>query len=125
MPGAGRKTLIILSLALTAAFAVFVLVFSLCGAGGISTEKRASHEAVMTGRNVAGESAQVIGTVDINTASASELEKLPGIGEKLAAAVIAYREENGAFSAAEDIMNVPGIGEGKFDAIKDIITVGR
>lgn len=63
--------------------------------------------------------------VDINTASAAELDTLPGIGEKLAAAIVSYREAQGAFRDIEDIMNVPGIGAGKFEKFRDRITVGR
>ena len=61
------------------------------------------------------------GRIDISTASLAELSDLPGIGEKLAERIIEYREKNGDFAAPEDIMNVPGIGEGKFAAIKDYI----
>jgi competence protein ComEA len=62
--------------------------------------------------------------VDINTASQSELESLPGIGPVTAQKIIAYRQENGAFTSIEQIMEVSGIGEGIFAKIKDLITVG-
>ena len=65
------------------------------------------------------------GIVDVNIASAAELDTLPGVGEKLAAAIISYREAHGAFRNIEDIMNVPGIGTGKFEKFRDRITVGR
>ena len=61
--------------------------------------------------------------VNINTATAEQLETLNGIGESLAAAIIAYREENGNFSSIEDIKNVSGIGDSKFEKIKDYISV--
>jgi competence protein ComEA len=64
------------------------------------------------------------GPVDINTATAAELETLPGIGPKTADAIVEYREANGPFETIEDIMDVPGIGEGTFEKIKDGITVG-
>jgi competence protein ComEA len=64
------------------------------------------------------------GPVNINTATAAELETLPGIGPKTAETIVEYREANGPFKAIEDIMNVPGIGEGTFEKIKDGITVG-
>lgn len=60
--------------------------------------------------------------VNVNTASKEELEILPGIGEKLAEAIIEYRE-NTPFRQAEDVKNVDGIGEKKFEAIKDMICV--
>lgn len=63
------------------------------------------------------------GPVNINTASAEELMKLTGIGEKLAARIIAYREENGAFGQPQDITLVPGIGDGIYSKIcTDIVT---
>lgn len=62
------------------------------------------------------------GLVNINTADLSALCALPGIGEALAGRVIAYREEHGAFERPEDIMNVSGIGQGKFAAIQTLIT---
>lgn len=61
--------------------------------------------------------------VNINTASADELMKLNGIGEKLAERIIKYREENGAFQNRYDIMDVSGIGTGIYDNIRDNICV--
>ena len=61
--------------------------------------------------------------LNINTAGAKELTGLPGIGEVLAERIVAYRSENGYFVFADDIMNVKGIGEAKFTAIKNLITV--
>lgn len=64
------------------------------------------------------------GLVNINTATQTDLEMLPGIGPATAANIIAHREANGPFATIEAIMDVPGIGEGKFEAMKDLITVG-
>jgi len=66
----------------------------------------------------------VTGLIDINLAGQTDLEMLPGIGPTTAAKIIAYREANGPFATIEAIMDVPGIGQGKFDAIRDLITVG-
>lgn len=63
------------------------------------------------------------GLVNINTAAVSKLCELPGIGESKAQAIVAYREQNGAFGKAEDIMNVPGIKESAYNQLKDLITV--
>ncbi len=63
------------------------------------------------------------GVVNINTASADELCQLNGIGEVLAGRIIEYRNKNGKFSAIDDIMNVSGIGEKKFEKIKGNICV--
>ncbi len=64
------------------------------------------------------------GLIDINLATQADLEMLPGIGPTMAANIIAHREANGPFVTIEAIMDVPGIGEGKFAAMKDLITVG-
>ena len=63
-----------------------------------------------------------IGIININSASKSDLMKLPGIGEKKAQNIISYREEN-KFNDISDIKNVKGIGESLFLKIKDYITV--
>lgn len=61
--------------------------------------------------------------ININKATAQELDKLPGIGPSKAEDIIAYREKNGRFKKAEDIMSVPGIKQSLFNSIKDKITV--
>lgn len=63
------------------------------------------------------------GRVNINTATAAELEGLPGIGEKRAADIVADRAKNGPFRIAEDITRVSGIGEGTLAGLIDFITV--
>lgn len=63
------------------------------------------------------------GLVNINMATAAELEALPGIGPSLAERILAHREANGPFTAVEEILDVSGIGEAKFDAIRDLISV--
>jgi competence protein ComEA len=63
--------------------------------------------------------------ININTASADELDKLPGIGQTTAQRIIDYRTSNGPFATIEDIINVPGIGTATYDEIKDLITVGE
>ena len=62
--------------------------------------------------------------ININTASATELDTLPGIGPTTAQKIIDYRQLNGPFLAKEDIVNVSGIGPGTYERIKDLITVG-
>ena len=61
--------------------------------------------------------------ININTATQTELELLPGIGPSTATKIIDYREENGKFENIEEIKNVPGIGEAKYENIKNKITV--
>ncbi len=61
--------------------------------------------------------------ININKADSLELQKLNGIGESLATSIVKYREENGYFKDIEDLKNVPGIGESKYESIKEYIKV--
>lgn len=61
--------------------------------------------------------------VNINIASSEELQQLEGIGPSMAKKIIDYREENGYFSDIEELKNVSGIGEAKYNKIKDRITI--
>lgn len=61
--------------------------------------------------------------VNINKATQTELETLPGIGPSTALKIISYRNENGVFLSIEDIKNVSGIGDSKFESIRDLICV--
>lgn len=64
------------------------------------------------------------GILDINTATAAQLESLPGIGPVLAQRIVDYRAEFGNFHAIGDLTNVNGIGIKKLEAILDYITIG-
>jgi competence protein ComEA len=66
-----------------------------------------------------------VGIVNINTAELAQLESLQGIGPTLAQAILEYRAEHGPFTSIEDVMKVQGVGQAKFEAIKDLITVGK
>ena len=61
--------------------------------------------------------------ININTASATDLEKLPGIGAKTAGRIIEYRQKNGPFKKVEELMNVRGVGEKNFLKLRTQITV--
>ncbi|MDI3480459.1 MAG: competence protein ComEA [Tepidanaerobacteraceae bacterium] len=63
------------------------------------------------------------GKININTAGITELDTLPGIGPTTAQKIIDYRTQNGPFESIDEIKNVSGIGEKKFDQIKDKIKV--
>jgi competence protein ComEA len=92
-------------------------IVSLCAAAphtaAAQTASRASAKA----------SPSAVGVVNINTASASDLEALPGIGAKTAARIIEYRQKNGPFKKIEELMNVRGVGEKNFLKLKPQISV--
>ena len=62
--------------------------------------------------------------VNLNTATASQIATLPGIGETAAQRIIEYREKNGGFKKVEELMNVKGIGEKSFLKLKPLVTLG-
>jgi competence protein ComEA len=83
----------------------------------------ASPPAVTPDGSVAGAPAQAPGRIDLNTASATQLEQLPGVGPATAAAIVEHRSRNGPFRSVEGLVEVRGIGEAKLDAVRDLVTV--
>ena len=61
--------------------------------------------------------------VNLNTATAAQLESLPGIGPAMAQRIVEYRQQSGGFKKIEELMNVRGIGEASFLKLKALITV--
>ncbi|WP_432647257.1 helix-hairpin-helix domain-containing protein [Mitsuokella sp.] len=84
-------------------------------------------ESAAANKQTAGQSsaknAAAAAVVNINTASAEELDTLPGIGPAMAKRIIEYRETEGSFAAPEDLKKVRGIGEAKFRKLKDKICI--
>ena len=73
---------------------------------------------------VANSVAPASGKININTAGAVELDKLPGVGPALAERILQYRSEHGPFSRAEDLENVSGIGPKTYEKMASQVTVG-
>ena len=73
--------------------------------------------APVTGGAVAG------GLVNVNSAIATELEELPGIGEVIAQRIIDYRTENGPFATVDELLDVSGIGDAILESIRELVTV--
>ena len=94
------------------------------------TDEKNGDEQILeeeSGENIIEETNMTLGAstkeVNINKATETELQSLPGIGASLASRIIEYRNQNGKFSKIEDIKNVNGIGDSKYENIKDFITV--
>jgi len=83
----------------------------------------APRPAVAQATSRSAKASTTVGIVNINTASAADLEGLPGIGAKTAARIIEYRQKNGPFKKIEELMNVRGVGEKNFLKLKPQITV--
>ena len=93
-----------------------MVALALC-AGPVWVEA-AQDAAVSAGQPASGE------LIDLNQASAAQLESLPGVGEVTVARIIEYRRENGGFKKIEELMNVRGIGERNFLRLRPLVTVG-
>jgi competence protein ComEA len=71
----------------------------------------------------AGTSAGQAGPLDLNTATAEQLDTLPGVGEVTAGRIVAYRTAH-PFTSVDELLEVPGIGQRRFEQLKDLVTVG-
>ena len=67
-------------------------------------------------------SARSLSKIDINTATANELEILPGVGEVIAARIVTYREQHGPFRSVDDLIHVEGISDRAIDELRELVT---
>lgn len=79
--------------------------------------------AVGGGAGGPGGAAGPSGPVDLNTADAAALDALPGVGPATAAAILEHRTKVGAFTSVDQLLDVPGIGDAKLEALRDLVTV--
>lgn len=126
-----KKALAVVLAVCTAAILLLTVsfyCFKNAGSGSLSIRSLAKPEPAVPAQDPAADVSAPEPTekslVDINTAGLSELMTLPGIGEVLAGRIIDYREEHGPFQTPAGLLNVSGIGEGKLEAILDLITTG-
>ena len=77
----------------------------------------------LSAQNGTAKPAAPVAVVNLNTATASQIATMPGVGEKAAARIIEYRDKNGGFKKPEELMNVKGIGEKSFLKLKALVTV--
>jgi len=90
----------------------------------INAAKAAGVETTTTESSSGGKSSsEVSGVVNLNTASVSELDSLPGIGPTYAQRIIEYRQSNGGFKSTDELKNVKGIGDKTFDKLKNSVTI--
>jgi competence protein ComEA len=80
---------------------------------------------MFTGSALAAGKPKPTGKVNINTATAQQLETLPGVGPKLAVRIIEYRQKSGTFRSPQELMNVKGVGEKNYAKIESFVTVGE
>jgi competence protein ComEA len=74
-------------------------------------------------RSPAAAKAAAASTVNLNTATTAELERLPGVGPATAQRIVEYRQQSGGFKKIEELMNVRGIGEASFLKLKALVTI--
>lgn len=87
------------------------------------TSPHIRHSATAAAHKSGGNS-NMAAIVDLNTVDQVQLETLPGIGPTLAERIISYRESIGKFETKEQLLEIPGIGQAKYEQIADLVTVG-
>ena len=100
---------------------ITMLAFELCLASGCVTRER--NQTIVQASETTGNESINAARININTASADELEKLPGIGKALAGRIIEHREKFGPFRRPAHLIIVRGISDKRFRALQDLITV--
>lgn len=108
------------------AFLMMILALGMTAATSTASTFDPQTPAAKTAKSstrASGAKATPSAPVNLNTATETQLETLPGIGPKVAQRIIEFRQKNGGFKKAEDLMNVRGIGEKNFLKLKPLVTV--
>lgn len=109
-------------------YVLMLLTAAFLAGSGVAWLRRAQASRASLGVVTAGRDTTTVvvpaGPLDLNTATARQLDALPGIGPVIAARMVGYRERNGGFRSVNDLRRVPGIGPKRFAALQDLITVG-
>ena len=95
----------------------------LSGTNSAATTPAETGQVAGTSTSSANKSSTPTGKINLNTASAAQLDTLPGIGTAYAQRIIDYRQSNGGFKDISEIKNVKGIGDKTFEKLKDLITI--
>ena len=111
-----KNTAFVWMIALCLAFCAF--------AGGLFLGRNINHSDVQHGNKPAVTQPDAGDKLNINTATAAQLQDLPDVGPVLAERIVAYRQANGPFTTIEQLLLVEGIGETLLDRISDQITTG-
>lgn len=98
-------------------FTGFLIGFFLWRNGASGLQIRTERPAETT------EAAVPWGKLDLNRATAEELESLPGVGPVLAERILAYRQETGDFGSVEELLQVNGIGQARLEGLRDYVMV--
>jgi competence protein ComEA len=99
---------------------IVLLVMGLASVASAQTADAPKTQKAKTTKTVVG----LVAPVNLNTATAAQLDALPGVGASTAQRIVEYRQKNGPFKKIEELMNVKGIGEKSFLKLKPLITVG-
>jgi competence protein ComEA len=105
-------------------FRTLLIVVALVLLGGTVRPAQAMQGQPAASPKPAAKPAAPVAMVNINTASAAELDALPGVGAKTAALIVEYRQKNGPFKKVEELMNIRGVGEKNFLKLRTQISVG-
>jgi competence protein ComEA len=105
-------------------FALVILVAILIAGPSASSPLAAQAAKAAKAGSSSKARATAANPVNLNSASAAQLQTLPGVGASAAQRIVDYRQKNGSFKKIEELMNVKGIGEKSFLKLKPLITVG-